>query len=229
MFLKKLLLVFIVMQFVPVYGQSRDNTEMQMLVISNVSSKVLVDYLNTHDFEKVKEYHLEDFFLPKDYFYQVNFVKLNDNLGSYNLFSFNGLHGFFREPEITDSTLVALGMHYEVYNYSFNDYVNKLPYSTGIIGVDSLSKDVLFISGYMYLDDIKDKYFELNSNKESKKEYIKLKYFNYMPEIIKVKKRYIIFYSKLTRRKYKVLLKKNFSGKMTEKFSEYGNYPRWIR
>lgn len=217
MFLKKILLVVIVMQMGLVYGQFRDNAEMQMLVISNVSSKVLVDYLHTHDFKRVKEYHLEDFFLPKDYFYQVNFVKLNYNMGSYNLFIFNGLQGYLRESDITDSTLIALGMHYEVYNYSFNDYVNKLPYSTGVIGVDSLSNDVLFISGYMYLDDIKEKYFELSTNKELRQEYVKLKYFNYMPEIIKVTRRHVIFYSKITRRKYKVLLKKNLFGRIMEK------------
>ena len=115
MYLKRLVYLILLLQTSVVCGQfvSRDQ-KMQMLIISNVSSKAIVDYLNNNNFERIKDYHLEDFFSPKDYFYEVYFTNINQRIGTYYLFSFRGLDSFVKELDNVDSALVQAGMYYSI-------------------------------------------------------------------------------------------------------------------
>lgn len=232
MIYKKLVYIILILRTSIVYGQfDGEDKELYMSVVSNITSKAIVEYLNFSQFSKnesVQSYHLEDFFLPWDYFYAVCFTNINQNIGTYELFSFRGMRSFAKEEENVDPILVEHGMHYGIYSNTFNMYVWRQPFTTGIIGVDSVTHDVLFISGYMFLDDIKVKYFESGINDISRQEYIKLKYHNYIPEIKKVTRRYIDFYSRYTRRTYRVILKKNVRGKVVERISKISEQlPYW--
>lgn len=102
-------------------------------------------------------------------------------------------------------------------NTPFNSYYNTIM-ANGIIGIKK-NKEIIFISGYLFLDDIKNYFFENdNFSVENIDAYVRVKYYNYDVEIKKIKRREVLFYSKKTDKIFKVKIynKKNKEDKLEE-------------
>ena len=67
----------------------------------------------------------------------------------------------------------------------------------GLIGIDTMTGRILFISGYLYADDIKALFFAGKLNEVKLHQYVLIKYYNYSPYSIMIKQNKVKFKSKI--------------------------------
>jgi hypothetical protein len=87
----------------------------------------------------------------------------------------------------------------------------------GLLGVDTIKKQILFLSGYMFLDDFKNDFFKNDFSDKRKIEYFKIKYFNYLPYNINCTQEGIFFKSKVNQNE----IERNYELRLTKKNNEY--------
>lgn len=86
------------------------------------------------------------------------------------------------------------------------DYYSPLA-DRGIIAISKDSSSILYISGYMFLDNICSYYFPKGHLDETlMRDYIMLRFYNYEPEIknVDIEKGECVFYSRVVEKKYRV-------------------------
>ena len=76
----------------------------------------------------------------------------------------------------------------------------------GLVAVNKLDGRLLFVSGYMFLNNIAPWYFATGMNGESMTKYIEAQYFNYKPANIRGDETSLccLFYSDALRAEYRV-------------------------
>lgn len=209
------------------------NDMMNEFVISNISSKLLYENINvcTKKNTKVIRWDLKDYFLNEKTFYLVKYLDLGTSIDNYKLYQFYGMQ--YTYTHVEDSLALRLGDSIQFSELSFGRglssgkgrYPNLFNYfDDGIIGVHEITGEIIAISGVMFLDDIKKIYFKQEGfNKDKKKEYVNLRYYNYHPNITVVKKNKIYFISEITNKLFEVKIKKRlFNNGYNEKIKVKG-------
>lgn len=93
-------------------------------------------------------------------------------------------------------------------NTPFDAYYSRIM-DNGIVGLKQ-NGEIIYISGYLFLDNIKGFFFKENVfSKQKIEDYIQIRYYNYSPEIKKVKGRKVIFFSNEDRYNYSVKIRKS--------------------
>lgn len=183
-------------------GSERFNNErIEDLIIKNILLKLAYDKLsNKVEYGYFKESKYDKFNIVSDFtdcpvIYDIDFKRIdNPILSNIELYSFNG----FGQTFFTDDP-----------NLIGPDRIKKSLPRKGIIGIDRVSGEIIFVSGYFFLDDIKA---YLIDNYDLT-DYIKLRYFNYNPENIEILSKnplssVVSFYSKLESKAFIVELSK---------------------
>lgn len=80
-----------------------------------------------------------------------------------------------------------------------------------LVAYDPKGRRTLYLSGYMFLDDVKFTYFSKGINENSILNYINAKYYNYLPKDIEVnaKNQKVKFYSQALNKTFEVQISKN--------------------
>lgn len=96
-------------------------------------------------------------------------------------------------------------------NYFLSDPLER----NGIIAIKRKHHFILsflFLSGEMFLDDVRKRIFNGNINEQNVTTYIQMKYYNYQPDILQndfKKDKSVIFYSKILEKKFRVYINRN--------------------
>src|SRR5690554_3837393 len=182
------------------------------IIIKNITARI--------SFEKVSNYYeanykyknvssdwmFDHILIEKDKFYSLTLKEIEDNplLPNYFIIEYSDYPQFYIISEISNDTLVGFNSPFRYYE----EIMRK-----GIVGINKANSQILFISGYMVLDNIKNVVFLNGFTETSIINYIKLRYYNYNPSEIKVlrKNKKIIFYSSVTKNKYTIRIPDNLS------------------
>ena len=106
------------------------------------------------------------------------------------------------------------------------EYPYKKPlYENGMILYDTTKDNVIFICGTSFVDPIENEYFDQDTTEAGFINFIKLKYYNYDPEIEYVDHEHQLchFYSKITKQRYYCQVKKKVEYIKNEEL-----YHNWI-
>jgi hypothetical protein len=225
--------------YLPVYTQINhpfNESTITSKIVSNVTSKIIFDRLQSvQDFTNVKINSLDlDRFIFSDTnrFYELEYDEIQDSIyiegQKYIFYSFTGLRLFYYKrywvgPRGTKHHFsdLSFGQNRRAvisYKPPYFSYLNS-----GVIAIpkgalNRFGYNILFISGAMFLDDIKRDFFINNFSQERKMEYINLKYRNMNPIILSKTKNRFIFKTP-NNSKFEVILRRNLFGKIVERIN----------
>jgi hypothetical protein len=205
---KLLVVIGLLIFYSSILAQDKDIVKQR--IIENITFYTIQNSLNkninTHELNEVKR------FLEKMQTCTTSILitdTLEKSLGDYTLYKFS-----LNLPSVTCNEYGAL---------ISADFFNK-EMNLGIFGLhENDDKSLLFVSGFLYKNDIRNLFFsKKKQNKIDIVRYISLRYFNYQPINIKIKKvkRRAIFYSEITKKKYVVLFDPNKKEQVKEEGRE---------
>jgi hypothetical protein len=208
LYTKCLALLFLFIVSTWSYSQSAKLEEkLYQEIISNITTKISYDRIEHYKkflFNDCERCDLYSHILDTGSYYRLEIEKYEDVsielMKDITIYKYEGFPSFYFRTK--DGELLMGG------SPPFS-YFTPLMYK-GLVGLTS-DNNYIFISGHMFLDNIKKYFFVENFSEKNIESYVKIKYYNYDFKIEKIKRNKVLVYSNVTNKNYWIKIYKELS------------------